>query len=364
MLSYQIINYYELINKELNEFKKVLTPIFDWSETYLKFATETLAKILKCNTTSNSDGTHYIVREGKIKAEYDNNVKEMKGVFSSYVIFKAFGEFKQKIDHYRYENNITDEDYIQDFISETDNLFETYQEFQKDDVNQVKMISFSNELMKYKMLFDNTLKMYSDYYLLSTNKDENDDPSSMLLCIQLLDVDYTMDEFATVLSGINDSYSEIKNLISQDLKSVKYKELKIIKIESGSLFSKISGEKIIIEILKKILTKAITWVQTSFQQGDKILSHQKFATTLKEDAELMKLLEDSGCDVTTSRQNIEKAFNLLSKQTLYLAKSTCNIKIDDEEFKMGTTQKQRFLSEIKPKLLSSAKTINEDDIDE
>ena len=361
MLSYQIINYYKLINKELNEFKKVLSPIFEWSEIYLKFATETLAKILKCNTNSGSDGTHYIVREGKIKSEYDNNVKEMKRVFSSYVIFKAFGEFKQKVDHYRYENNITEEDYIQDFISETDNLFETYQEFQKDDINQIKMINFANELMKYKMLFDNTLKMYSDYYLLSTNENKIDEENSAILCVQLLDVDYTMNEFATVLKGINDSYCEIVNLISQNSKLVKYEELKIIKIESGSLFSKVVGEKIIIEILRKILKKAVTWVQANFKQGDKILSHQRFAATLKEDTELMRLLQDCGCDVTNSKENIEKAFNLLSKQSLYLAKSTCNVKIDDEEFKIANAETQKFLKEVKLELLNSGKDMKEDE---
>lgn len=364
MLSYQIINYYELINKELIKFNQVLIPIFEWSETYLKYTTETLTKILKCNTISSSDGTHYIVREGQLKAEYDKNVKEMKSVFSSYIIFKAFGEFKQKIDHYRDENNILDNDYIQEFIIETDNLFEAYQEFQKDDVNQVKMINFANELMKYRMLFENTLKMYTDYYLLSTNEGEIDEENSSMLCIQLLDVDYTMDEFATILKGINDSYCEIGNLITQDSKSIKYEELKIIKIESGSLFSKVVGEKIIIEILKKILKRAVTWVQANFQQGDKILSHQRFATTLKEDAELMKILQDSGCDVTNSKENIEKAFNLLSKQSLYLAKSTCNVKIDEEEFKLGDIHKEKFLKEIKLKLLDKAKNISEDDEDE
>lgn len=364
MLSYQILDYYEFINKELNEFKDVLNPIFEWSQTYFEYSTEALAKLLKCNTTSGSDGIHYVIKDGKIKAGYEENVRNMKSIFSSYVTFKAFGEFKQKIDHYRYENNITDSDYILEFIKETEDLFELYQEFQKDDVNQAKMINFSNGLMKYKMLFDNTLKMYSDYCLLSTKEKKYNQESSNMLCVQLLDVEYTMDEFATILKGINDSYCEIGNLIFQNIKSVEYKELKIIKIESGSLFSKISGEKIIIDILKKILTKAITWVQTNFQQGDQILSHQKFAATLKEDAELMKLLEDSGCDITASKENIEKSFNLLSKQALYLAKSTCNIKIDDEEFKMGTIQKQKFLNEVKSKLLNSAKNTKEDDKNE
>ena len=355
MLSYQIINYYELINKELTKLYQVLNPIFEWSEKYITYTTETLTKILKARTASASDGTHYIVGEGKIKSEYENNVKEMKRVFSSYLIFKAFGEFKQTIDYYKNENNIDTEDYIQNFINETDNLFNAYQEFQKDDENQIKMINFANELIKYKMLFENTLKMYADYSLLSENEEVIDKQNNTVLCIQLLEIDYTMEEFATLLKNINDSYYEIENLLTNNIQSVKYNELKIVKIESGSLFSKVSGEKIIIEILKKILKKAVTWVQANFQQEDKILSHQKFAVTLKEDAELMKLLQDNGCDITASKQNLEKAFNLLSKQTLHLAKSACNVKIDDEEFKMESKQKQKFLTEIKTKLLDSNK---------
>lgn len=364
MLSYQILNYYEFIDKELNEFREVLDPIFEWSKTYFEYSTDSLVKLLRCDTTSSSSGTHYIIKEGKIKSRYEEIVKNMKSIFSSYVTFKAFGEFKQRIDHYRFENDITDSDYILEFIKETEEIFELYQEFQKDDENQIKMINFSNGLMKYKMLFDNTLKVYSDYCLLSTNEDKYNQENTNTLCVQLLDVEYSMDEFAAILKGINDSYCEIRNLIFQDIKSVEYKELKIIKIESGSLFSKISGEKIIIDILKKIFTKAIIWVQTNFQQGDQILSHQKFAVTLKEDAELMKLLEDCGCDITASKENMEKSFNLLSKQTLYLAKSTCNIKIDNEEFKMGTIQRQKFLNGVKSKLLNSAKNVEEDDKNE
>ena len=364
MLSYQILDYYEFINKELEKFKEVLNPIFEWSQTYFEYSTDALTKLLKSNTLNGSDGTHYVIKDGKIKTGYDENVKSMKGIFSSYIIFKAFGEFKQKIEYYKAENNIINEDYIEDFIQETENLFETYQEFQKDDTNQIKMINFANELMKYRTLFNNTLKMYSDYYLLSINENEDKEENDKTLCIQLLEVEYNMDEFATLLKDINDSYFEIGNLIFQNQQSPEYKKIRIIKIESGSLFSKISGEKIIIDILKKILTKAITWVHTKFQEGDKVLSHQKFASALKEDVELMKMLQECGCDISASKENMEKAFTLLSKQALHIAKSTSNIKIDNEQYNMNGIQKQKFLSEIKENLLNSGENMKEDDKDE
>lgn len=354
MLSYQILNYYEFINHELNEFKEVLNPIFDWSQTYFDYSTDALVKLLKSTATSGSDGTHYIIREGKIQTGYDENVRSMKSVFSSYVIFKAFGEFKQRIIFYRSKNNIVMDDYIKNFIDETDYLFKAYDEFQKDDTNQTKMINFANELMKYKLLFNNTLKMYSDYYLLSTNEYEYKVENKNVLNIQLLDIEYTMEEFATILKDIDSSYYEIGNLIFQCSEKKEYEKLRILKIESGSLFSKIFGEEVIIDFLKKILKKAIVWVQENFKKGDVILSHKKFAAVLKEDTELMKLLEDSGCDVSNSRENIEKAFNLLSKHTLYLAKSSGSIKIDSEEFNVDSNLREKFFREIRVDLLNSA----------
>lgn len=364
MLSYQILDYYEFINTELEVFGEILKPIFTWSQSYLKYSTDSLTKLLKSNTVSSSDGTHYIIKDGGIKTGYDENVKNMKSIFSSYIIFKAFGEFQQKINQYKDKNNIGSDDYITDFMKETENLFETYQEFQKEDTNQIKMINFANELIKYRMLFNNTLKMYSDYYLLSSNVEEYEEENSEVLSIQLLEVEYSMDEFATLLKDINDSYFEIGNLLFQNVQTSEYKKIRIIKIESGSLFSKISGEKIIIDVLKRILTKAITWVHTKIQEGDKVLTHQKFASALKEDAELMKILEESGCDISASKENIEKAFNLLSKQALHLAKSTSNIIIDNEEFNMNGIQKQKFLSEVKENLLNAGQNMKEDDKNE
>ena len=78
----------------------------------------------------------------------------------------------------------------------------------------------------------------------------------------------------------------------------------------------------------------------------------------------MKILEECGCDTSASKENIEKALNLLSKQAVHLAKSACNIKIDDEEFNMATVQKEKFLHEVKPKLLNSATNNEKDDKNE
>ena len=146
MLSYQILDYYEFINTELEVFGEILKPIFTWSQSYLKYSTDSLTKLLKSNTVSSSDGTHYIIKDGGIKTGYDENVKNMKSIFSSYIIFKAFGEFQQKINQYKDKNNIVSDDYITDFMKETENLFETYQEFQKEDTNQIKMINFVTKL--------------------------------------------------------------------------------------------------------------------------------------------------------------------------------------------------------------------------
>ncbi len=354
MLSYQVLNYYKFINEELNKFKDVLNPILEWSKTFLEYDTQTLTKILKSNTISGSDGYRYVIQDGKIKLTFGESVKNMKNVFSSYIIFKSFGEFKQRIDYYRKENNITTSDFIQKLIEITDNLFQIYEEFQKDDTNQLKLINFANELIKYNEVLENSIEMYSDFGKLYS-EDDNKYDSNQVLCIQLLNEEFSMQQFGAILEEIEEIYIELNNLIYINKNQINISKLKIVKIESGSLFSKVAGNSATIKFIKDILRKIIVAVQKDYEIEQRVITHQKLSNSLKQDIELMKLLEDCGCDTKSSKSLIEKTFNIIAKNGLDIAQSSGNIKIDEEEFNMKESIKQRFLNECNRKLLSSGK---------
>lgn len=350
MLSYQILNYYKIIKDELIGLKKELEPVFTWTNLYTNNNINMIDKFFTCSTANSSDGIHYIIKGGNIRTEYKDIVKKMKSSFSSNSILK-FGELKQKIIQYRINNNIEIDDYIEGLIDETHKLFSCYDEFQKDDTSHIKMINLSNELIKYKGLLEKSIEMYSDFEKLY-NENEEAYNIDGILCIQLLNEEFSMGEFTSLLNKIENMYDETMSLL-QNKKENKISELKIIKIESGSLFSKIAGESISIKFVKDILKKIIMIVHKEYEVENKIITHQSIAKTLKDDINIMKTLQECGCNIDKSKQLLEKTFNQLAKDGLDIAKSSGNIKIDDEEFSIKKSIKQKFLNDTKKKLLNS-----------
>ena len=118
MLSYQILDYYEFIKNELEKLGKTLEPLFIWVEEYKNFVTNTSVQILKSGSSSQGSNKIYTVREGKIKENYTETVKNFKNTFLSYTVFNSFGEFKQKVVEYKKRNQISEQDYISILINE------------------------------------------------------------------------------------------------------------------------------------------------------------------------------------------------------------------------------------------------------
>lgn len=355
MLSYQVINYYEFIKKELDRFGETLVPLFEWVEEYKKFITTTSVQVLKSSVSYSGTTKTYSVTNGKIKENYTEIVRKFKSSFLSYTVFNSFGEFKQKIIEYKKQNKVEQNDYIVTLFKETDELFATYQLFQQDDIEQEKFINFANKLIVYKDLYNNSKIMYSDYMSLENNTKILDKKTERALKIQLLDVEYSLTEFSNNLKYIDEVYYEIGNLIYADSVAISYQKLRIIKIESGSLFSEVFGNKNIIDVFVMLIKKSIRWVQNKYESGEEIERHTKLAEALKKDVEIMQMLEENGCDVRKSKPLVEKAFNVVAKDLLQISQSASKIKINDEEFCARIENRNNYLNEVKVKKIGDSK---------
>lgn len=358
MLSYQALNYYEFIEKELEILGETLVPIFDWVDDYKEFISKTNIQILKSSVSTSGNNKIYTVTNSRIKENYIDIVKEFKSKFSSYTVFDTVGKFKQKITEYKKQNAI-EEDAISFLIKETDDLFVAYDEFQKDDTEQTKFISFANKLVEYRILYNNTRINTASYIGLTTDMRILDIDKEEKLKIQLLDVQYSLKEFSDNLQYIDEAYNEIGNLIYADMISVSYKKLQILKIESGSLFSEIFGDKKIIEIFTKILRKAIQWVYDKDEKNIELERHTKLTKALKDDVEIMQLLSEQGCDTKEAKERLTKALNIISKDMLNLAKSSYNIKVNEEQFKIQDYKYGKFLPNASIKKLNSKSEVEE-----
>lgn len=363
MLTYQIVNYYEFLEKELEEVGRVLTPMFNWVEQYKEFISKTSIQVLKSSVSVSGSTRIYSVANGRIKENYNDLVKNFKSKFSSYIVFDSVGKLKQKVYEYKKQNCIEQEDYISVLIKETNDLFVAYDSFQQDDMEQEKFINFANKLIEYKVLYNNFMKNYVDFIKLTTNVEDLNEDKEEKLKIQLLDVEYSLKEFSDNLQYIDKSYNEIGNLIYTDKSSLTYTKLQILRIESGSLFSEVFGDKTIIEILTQILKKAIKWVYDKIESDSDLERHTKLMEALKNDAEVMKKLKECGCNVKESEVALSKALNEISKDMLNLAKSSYNIKINDEQFTIEDFKYKKFLANVNKKMLNS-KNEEKDNLDE
>lgn len=346
MLSYQVLEYYKLVLQELNKFKESMNFLLEWENEYSKTIITILPKILSSNTTTSGDSTHYIVKGGQIIQNFDNVIKEFKTNFKFVETLTIYGSIKQNISQYKSINHI-EEDYINIFFNETDSLFKVYQEFIQDDKSKEKAVKFGQEVCKYKNTFNtcqhtyqnlvNLLTINENIILQNTNYKE--------LTIQLLNVEYNLQEFSEKLNNINEVYTEIGNLLIENKKSIEFEKLKIVKIESGSLFSDIIGNTAIIGVLALFLTKTIQWAFNKFTTEGKIGRHTELSKSLKEEIDLGEEMKKYGYDISESKQTIEKTYNAISKNLLNIARSSAKIKVDDEVFSIKDNLSINYLQE-------------------
>ena len=104
----------------------------------------------------NKEVLRNIIIFSKLKRDDEINTGNFNIIIRNNSDYNLLEDFLRICTKLFVKNNIIENDYIKDFIEETDNLFKIYEEFQKDDTNQTKMINFANELMKYKMLISVT----------------------------------------------------------------------------------------------------------------------------------------------------------------------------------------------------------------
>jgi len=350
MLSYQVLEYYNFVLKELNNLKENMLILFDWEKEYTETTLNILNKILISNTENYSDGTtHYKVPGGKLISTFNNIMDNFKKNFKFVDTLTMYGSVKLNITKYKLENNI-DEDYIDEFFKETDNLFNAYQNFIQNDDSKEKAIIFGQEVCKYKNTFNTCQNTYQNLVNLLTSKDISiiDDDNYQEITIQLLDVEYTLSEFSEKLNNINSVYLEIANMIKNDFN---IKELKISKIESGSLYSDIFGDKGIIAALALLLTKSINWTFNKFTTEGKIGRYTELAKCLKEEINLGEEMKKYGYNITDSKENIEKAYNAISKDLLNITRSSAKIKINDKIYSVNDNLSKKYLNENKKLLL-------------
>ncbi len=179
--------------------------------------------------------------------------------------------------------------------------------------------------------------------------------------IQLLDVEFNLEEFTSVLRSIDEVYYELGNIMYPNCGGINYEKLKIIKIESGSIWTKVFGDKNILSAIAKFLNKTIELLFNKFTIEGKLSRQQGINSAIKDSLKMARNLKEMGYEVDESEENIQKAFLCSTQNLLNIATRSAKIKVNDEVHELKSDLKTKYIEENKTLLLTDGNSIDKND---
>jgi hypothetical protein len=150
------------------------------------------------------------------------------------------------------------------------------------------------------------------------------------------------------LSALKLIYSELSCLF--DISETE-NPMQLIKIESGSLLSKVAGNPKIIQTMRELFDRFITYIYRNFTVEGKKPTISKQADFIRDVLNLSKELDEKNIDTTIIDENIKRATIQLSKQLDIVVTGQPSIEINGEKMSIGDEQKQKYLEESKVKMI-------------
>lgn len=349
MLSYQVREYYEYLNKKLKEFEPSLELIIEFGNQYKEITTSILKKVISTKLTQrDSSGTHYIIKDGGIQEQFKQLINEFKSKFEFFDVFDKYAILKRDIKKYSEKNKINDSS-ILNFFENVDEFFKLYQKFMQSNNDMQLALDFGQSVKEISSAYNTIVKAYIEIENnMCDNENIVEDENMEQISIQLLNVEYDLNEFSDNLKLINEIYNEIGLII---YKGKTYRKIQIRKIESGSLLSLILGDKNIIESISIFLNKSVNLIFNKFTYEGKMIRHKEFRDELMADVELTEKMKKLGYDVETVEKNNKEALTILTKDLLKLSSSSPKIKIDNNEYSIKETEHQKFIESSNKLLL-------------
>lgn len=142
------------------------------------------------------------------------------------------------------------------------------------------------------------------------------------------------------LTAIVNIYRELCELLN-----INYLDypLKIIKIETGSLWIRLFGETQIIKFIKEIFEKAIGYFHRNFTNEGKIEAIPKKIEVIEQTLHLRESLKKGGLKTEKLDQNIEKSAIILTENLNKLLQDQPVISIDGYQFSVGKTIEKKYI---------------------
>lgn len=339
MLAFNSIKYYSVLRKQLERLEEYIT--FVESNNPVNEKQKILKKFLKCElgTGSSASFSYIIKRETNGGAEV-----LIKSYMDKFKIFKSefdFMGFYGLIREIEVTYTATCNDYLyndecyKNLLEHLNSLAKLYQNvFQSDDKDDIILFFDEAEKVCYDY-FSVKNGLLSFVKSLENNSDKLDYDLNKVLELQLLDIDFGVGEFGNTLALIEDSYNSIKMLI----KSSSIENLKIIKVESGSLLTMLLGDKNIIDLLTTIIRTIATEMYQKFTVNGKLEKQKNIMEIISSSADVIEKLDRMGINTGKSKSDLKDSLNIITNNIYKIISKSGKIKLNDEILSVGENQK-------------------------
>jgi len=201
---------------------------------------------------------------------------------------------------------------------------------------------------KFKSHIDTFVYMLEFYLQITRTALEKPNDEWEYLSI-VLSSSMTVNEFRIKLEAMEKIYSELIELTNLSL--IDY-PLKIVKIESGSLFAKVMGNKKVIGLMVNFISSSIAYLYRNYTSEGQLTELPRKYKAIEEAINFSKSMEKAGYNTEGIDEQIQKSAVEVSKQLTELISNESEIVMNDEIY-LGTEQDKKLIENKKPKALKS-----------
>lgn len=339
MLSNYVIEYYSKIRDELLNIEGMIN--FIKENNPLEEKQNILVEFLGSNPSSSASNMLYSIKK--------KNPNDSELLIHKYM--DKFRNFKGSFDFVEFQTLVTTlrinvESICTQYAYRDESIITLANHLNELSILYRDVVMTSDSKKSIVVFFDKIQEYIAEYYLslsnvnsfinsLSTNSELIEEEGITTMQLQLLDVKYNVREFATILSNLDNAYSNIQRLIP----NVKITSLQIVKVESGSLLSFILGDENVLKVLAIAFKRIVDYIHYTFTKQGNMELNAQMMQNISTDAEIIKNLEEMGIDTEEAKQNISSTLTATTRDLYNIASNAPKIKLDGEELIIAETTK-------------------------
>jgi hypothetical protein len=236
------------------------------------------------------------------------------------------------------------------------------------------LAQLTHELNQFAIAYEDFLRAYNSLATFTLLKRANTLFPSLTITLRILHVmkqnlvvpELESDESAeSIMSLLLHPHDELPVLVSKlDALDKIYNELcrlfdvstsqypvRVIKVESGSLWTKIFGERQIIKLMTDLIRSGVQFLHRNYTEEGQLSMIPKKIEALDANMLLEQRLRERGFNTTDMREDIQKAGAVIAKQSNILLGGEAVVTINRETYSVGSMVDKMLLEQARTPLL-------------